>query len=183
VGQAFGWLLVLGGVAIAFGVRVRWAGGGVIAGLWLAFIGWFLAAAAANAHARASSSSTADPPVASLMRSPPAMVRDDLPLSVLVRDGFVKAGQRAFAVVHNGSLAGLVCMEDVRKAPADAWDATSAGDVMTRTDDLVLADPEEPVSRALAKLVRLDVGQLLVVKGGFLLGMLLRRDVERWRAA
>jgi Zn-dependent protease/CBS domain-containing protein len=183
VGQGVGWLLVLGGIAIAFGVRVRGAGGGVVAGLWLAFVGWFLAAAAANAYARACGRSIGDPPVARLMRSPPALVRDDLPLSALVRDGFIKAGERAFAVVHEGRLAGLVCLEDVRKGPADAWDVTSAGDVMTHTDDLVLADPEEPVSSALAKLLRLDVGQLLVVKGGFLLGMLSRRDVERWRAS
>jgi Zn-dependent protease/CBS domain-containing protein len=183
VGQAFGWLLVLGGVAIAFGVRVPPFGGSVVAGLWIAFVGWFLAAAATNAHARASlAPSLVDPPVTRLMRSPPAMVRDDLPLSALVRDGFVKTGERAFAVVREGRLAGLVCVEDVRKLPAEAWDRASAADVMTRTHDLVLADAGEPISSAFAKLVRLDVGQLLVVKGGFLIGVLLRRDVERWRA-
>src|SRR6202008_1676903 len=48
IGQAFGWLFVLLGVAMAFGAYVPFFGRGLIAGLWLAFIGWFLASAAAQ---------------------------------------------------------------------------------------------------------------------------------------
>jgi CBS domain-containing protein len=51
---------------------------------------------------------------------------------------------------------------------------------MTPADRLVVTMPREDVSRALEKMVRADVGQLPVIDGTRLAGMLLRRDVARW---
>src|SRR5262245_14789842 len=42
VGQAFALLLILAGVIMVLGVRVPWLGRGLVPGLWIAFIGWFL---------------------------------------------------------------------------------------------------------------------------------------------
>ncbi|HEY1690561.1 MAG TPA: site-2 protease family protein [Polyangiaceae bacterium] len=52
VGQIFGWMFILAGVAMAFGVHVVFFGTGLVGGLWLAFIGWFLRNAAAQSARR-----------------------------------------------------------------------------------------------------------------------------------
>jgi Zn-dependent protease len=41
-GQAFAWSLIAAGVAMLLGARLPFLGGGLVGGLWLAFIGWFL---------------------------------------------------------------------------------------------------------------------------------------------
>src|SRR5262249_7184060 len=45
-GQAVAWLMIFTGIAMAFGVEVPFFGSGIVSGLWLAFIGWFLSSAA-----------------------------------------------------------------------------------------------------------------------------------------
>lgn len=52
VGQAIAWLLIVSGIAMAFGARVPLLGSGVTNGLWLAFVGWFLHNGAAQAYRR-----------------------------------------------------------------------------------------------------------------------------------
>jgi Zn-dependent protease len=42
LGQAFAWILIATGLAMMLGLRVPVFGGGLVGGLWLAFIGWFL---------------------------------------------------------------------------------------------------------------------------------------------
>lgn len=50
VGQTVAWLLILAGLAMALGVRILFFGTGLINGLWLAFIGWFLNNAALQSY-------------------------------------------------------------------------------------------------------------------------------------
>lgn len=54
VGQAIAWLFIGAGIAMVFGVRLPVLGGGATNGLWLAFVGWFLHGAAAQAYRRLS---------------------------------------------------------------------------------------------------------------------------------
>jgi Zn-dependent protease len=49
-GRVVGWLFIIAGVAMAFGVQLPLFGTGLISGLWLIFIGWFLNSAAANSY-------------------------------------------------------------------------------------------------------------------------------------
>jgi Zn-dependent protease len=41
-GQAFGWALMAIGFGMALGLRVPYFGTGVLSGVWIALIGWFL---------------------------------------------------------------------------------------------------------------------------------------------
>lgn len=51
IGQVFGWLLIITGMAMTFGAHVLFFGTGFAGGLWLAFIGWFLHGAAVQSYA------------------------------------------------------------------------------------------------------------------------------------
>jgi Zn-dependent protease len=50
LGQGIAWLMILGGIAMTFGVRIPFFGTGLGNGLWLAFIGWFLNNASAQSY-------------------------------------------------------------------------------------------------------------------------------------
>lgn len=181
VGQGFGWLLVLMGIAMVLGVQFPILGTGLFNGLWLAFIGWFLRNAAIQSYQQLVIQDVLkNVPVSSLMDPNVPTIPPGTTVAALVHDYFMKSNARAFPVVQDGQVAGLVCLEDVRKVPQDAWQDTTALQVMTPADRLTMAAPDEEASQALTDLASNDVDQVPVVQDGRLVGMLRRRDILRW---
>ncbi|HZU82327.1 MAG TPA: site-2 protease family protein [Polyangiaceae bacterium] len=182
VGQAIGWCFVVLGVAIAFGANVPFFGRGLVAGLWLAFIGWFLSSAAAQSWYRQLAHEALEGvPVSRIMRPPGPMVRGDTDLTTFVNEWLMRSEDHAFLVEDDaGRPVGLVTLSDVRGAPRDRWSQLRVDALMTPIGRLTTTSPREDLAVALDKLARTDVGQLPVVDGGQLVGMLLRRDVARW---
>jgi Zn-dependent protease/CBS domain-containing protein len=182
VGQLFGWLFVVLGVAMAFGTYVPFFGRGLIGGMWLAFIGWFLAAAAGQtwklqlAHEMLEGLT-----VSRLLRPVGVSIPPETSVSSLVIDWLMQHEERSYPVVDvNGRLLGMVTLADVRKAPKDAWDSTPVSRVMTPLDSLVTTSPREDLGQAFDKLVKTDSSELPVVDGDRLVGMLHRFDLSRW---
>ena len=181
VGQAVAWLFIAAGVAMAFGVTLPFFGTGLLSGLWLAFIGWFLNQAAVQGYQQVVINDILEGvPVSRLMRANAPTVTPSMPLSQLVDEYLMGTDERAFPVVEDDRLAGLVCLEDVRKVHRSEWDTTTVGAVMTPASELQVANPREDASEALNMLSTRDVRQVPVVEGGHLVGMLRRRDVLRW---
>lgn len=182
VGQAIGWLFVFLGVAMVFGAQVPFFGRGLVAGMWLAFIGWFLSSTAAASWRRLLVHEVLEGvTVSRLMRAPPRPVRADLDLETFVQEWLMRSDERAFPVVDEGMrLVGLVTIGDVRALPRATWPTTRVGDVMTRAEKLVVTSPREDLADAMDKLARADVSQLPVMDGPQLVGTLTRADVARW---
>ena len=181
VGQALAWAFIIGGVAMIFGVRLPFFGTGFISGLWLVFIGWFLNTAAIQSYRQVVIDDMLEGvPVSRLMRSEAPTVPPTLPISELVDSYIMKTDEHAFPVVQGDQLLGLVCLEDVRRVPRDAWDVTPVGQIMTPASSLDLASPREDANEAFNRLARRDVRQVPVVQDGRLVGMLRRRDITRW---
>jgi Zn-dependent protease/CBS domain-containing protein len=181
VGQAIGWGFVVIGIASAFGARVPFFGGGIIGGLWLAFIGWFLASAAEQSYERLVVQDVLHGAnVARLMRREGAAITADTPLDAAVTQWFMRSDERAFPVVQGADLLGIIARSDVRKVPDMQWPSTLVRDVMTPRAKLVTTTQDEPLDVALSKLTQADVGSLPVLDGPRLVGILERRDVARW---
>lgn len=181
VGQAIAWIFIALGIAMAFGLEVPVLGGGLINGLWLAFIGWFLNNAATQAYRQVVIQDILEGvTVSRVMRSEPPSVPPTLPISSLVDQYLMGTDERGFPVIDQGSLVGMVCLEDIRKIPRDAWDRTTVSQVMTPVKDLDVTTPQEDVSDALDKLSRKDVRQMPVVSDGHVVGLLRRRDILKW---
>jgi Zn-dependent protease/CBS domain-containing protein len=181
VGQAIAWLFIIGGIAMIFGVRLPFFGTGLVGGLWLAFIGWFLNNAAVQSYQQVVVEDMLEGvPVARLMRADAPVVSPNIPISALVDNFIMKTDERGFAVVEDDRMAGMICLEDVRRVPRDQWDATPVSQVMTPASELDVVGPREDASQALDKLARHDVRQVPVLDGGRLVGMLRRRDILRW---
>ncbi|MGH7439710.1 MAG: site-2 protease family protein, partial [Polyangiaceae bacterium] len=181
VGQVIGWLFIVAGIAMSFGLVLPVFGTGFVAGLWLAFIGWFIRSAAAEAYTRlAIDDALAGHTVGELMRRDGASVRPELPLDVLVHDYLVRSDEHAVPVVRDGTLLGLVSISEVRSVPAADWPTQTVGAVMRPTTSLIVATTDEPLSDAFQRMAREDIEQMPVLEGQKLAGVLRRHDVARW---
>ena len=181
VGQAIGWGFIGLGIAMAFGLRVPFFGTGLIGGLWLAFIGWFLQSAAAQARTRvALDEILVGHTVEELMRRHGTVVSPDITIDALVHDYFVPSEERAFPVMRDGRLLGLISISDVRGVVRDDWPSTPVRAAMRGAEALITTTPETPLASAFEQLAQEDVEQLPVLQDGMLVGMLRRRDIARW---
>ena len=181
VGQVIAWLFIVAGISMAFGASVPIFGTGLVGGLWLAFIGWFLNNAAVSSYQQVLLHNVLDGvPVSRLMRRDAPTVPPNESVSDLVHDWLINTDERAFPVVDDGRLVGLICLEDVRRVPKDEWDRTPVRGVMTPRDKLLVVGPDEDAAEAMSKLSTRDVRQIPVVQDDHLVGLLRRRDILRY---
>ncbi len=187
IGQGIAWILIVTGIAMAFGFQVPFFGTGLISGLWLAFIGWFLNSASAQSYQQVEINSILEGvPVSRLMRQNPPTVEPDCTITDLVHTHMMGTDDQSFPVINQGRLDGIITLDDVRKVPRDHWDTTRVAEAMTPSAELVTVAPNEESSEAMNKLVQKDVRQLPVVTGqsgpnpGEFVGLLRRRDIMRW---
>jgi Zn-dependent protease/CBS domain-containing protein len=181
IGQAIGWAFIVLGIAMSFGLNVPFFGSGLVAGMWLAFIGWFVRAGAAQATGKlAIDEALVGHVVGEVMRRDGHAVSPDLPLTAFVHDHLIRDNERALPVVLGDHLLGLVSSSDLRVVPTGNWPWTRVSSVMRPEALLVVTSPHEPLGVAFHRLVQEDVAQLPVLESGRLVGMLHRRDIVRW---
>ncbi len=181
VGHLVAWVFILAGLAMAFGVQIPFLGTGLISGLWLAFIGWFLNNAASQSYQQVVVEDMLEGVLVSrLMRVDAPAVPPDIPVSQLVDQYILGTDEQSFPVLEDERLAGLVCLEDVRKVPRSEWESTLVRQIMTPAEQLEIVSPRQEASEALSRLAGRDIRQMPVVQNGHLVGMLRQRDILRW---
>lgn len=182
-GQGFAWLLIACGLLMIFGYRIPWFGAGPISGLWLVLIGWFLNnAARASYEQHLLRGALQDVSVSELMRPDVDMVPPTLPVDALVSEYIMRRDQRAFPVIENDALLGLVCIADVRALPRERWPEVQVAHIMTPTRDLAFVTPRDTAMEALQRLSDQGVNQLPVIEGSRLRGLVRREDILKWVA-
>lgn len=180
IGQLFAWVLIAIGIAMMFGARVPIFGTGLVSGLWLAFIGWFLNNAALMSYRQLLvRDALEDVPVARVMQSRFDSVDPDLTVDQLVDEHMAPSDQRAFPVIQAGRFIGLVCPRDLRKIGRERWPQKKVRDIMTPADSLVHIAPSEDAADAMLALSRNNVNQLPVVENGQVRGLIRREDILR----
>ncbi|NIR30553.1 MAG: CBS domain-containing protein [Gammaproteobacteria bacterium] len=183
MGQAFAWLLMITGFGMMLGLRMPIFGTGLINGLWLAFIGWFLNNAALMSYRQLLiKESLENVPVARVMKTDFATVDPDMPVQALVDDYLLHRDQRAYPVIDGERLVGLVCQQDVRKVAREAWAQTKVRDIWTPADAVSIVHPDDDAAEAMHRLSQRNVNQLPVVEGGRVRGLLRREDILKWLA-
>lgn len=181
IGQGFAWLLILTGIAMAFGIQVPLFGSGIVGGIWLAFVGWFLSNAATRSLQQVQVEDILDGVTAErLMRADVPTVAPDTTVSDLVQDYIMATDERAFPVMEGDRMVGLVTMEDVREIESNDRDSFTVGEIMTPAEELVTVASQEEASDALRKLIQRDVRQVPVLRNGVFVGMVRRRDIIHW---
>jgi len=180
-GQVIAWLLMAIGFLMIIGLRVPFFGTGLVSGLWLIFIGWFLNNAALLSYRQLIvRESLEGVPVSRLMQTRFTRVDPDMRISTLLDEHVMASGQRAFPVEQAGKLVGMVCVRDLHKRSRDAWDATTVREIMTPAEQLAIVSPQDDAFDVLALLGQRDLNQLPVVEDGRLLGLIRREDILKW---
>jgi len=175
-GQAFGWVLAGAGFLMLLGTQLPYLGGGLIGGLWLMLIGWFLhQAAQVGTRQLLVRHSLQQVPVAELMRTDLIRVDPHLQIKQLFDHGPAPA---AVAVEDHGRFVGLVSGEDLSAHPAPP--DTAVEDIMTPSERLPAVTPQQEAFGALQQMNGRGLSQLPVVDGDRLVGLLQREDVLQW---
>lgn len=181
MGQAFAWFLIVVGLVMIFGARVPIFGTGLINGLWLAFIGWFLNNAALISYQQLLvREALEDVPVSRIMQSSVSTIDPGVPVSTLVDEHLMRSDQRAYPVVEGERFVGLVCLEDVRKLARQAWPHTKIREIMTRAAYVAAVAADDDAAEAMLVLTRRRVNQLPVVENGKVQGIVRRESGYRY---
>lgn len=181
VGQGIAWLMILGGIAMVFGIQIPFFGAGFVDGVWLALIGWFLHSAAVQGYQQVVIEDLLEGvPVTRIMRRQAPAVPPNMTVDTLVHDQIMGSDDQAFPVLEGDQMIGLVTLNDVRKVPRQEWARTFTKDIMTTSKDLVIATPDEDAAEAFESLRRKEIRQIPVVDHGRMLGLLRRKDIVRW---
>jgi Zn-dependent protease len=181
VGQGIAWLMITSGIAMIFGIRIPFFGQGLVNGVWLILIGWFLNNAAIRSYRQLVVRDVLENvPVRQMTKRNPPTVSGDISVENLIEDHIMQTDDHAFPVMEEGKLAGIVCLDDVRRVPAAERPTKTVSEIMTPKSELIAIGPDDPANDALDEISKRSIRQLIVLENGKLFGLVRRRDIVRY---
>jgi Zn-dependent protease len=179
LGRAAGWGMVAFGALILTGVLAS----DTFSGIWLIFIGIFLAQAARSAEAQAAFSDRIDHlRVQDVMDAEPVAIPEQLPLDRAEGEYFLRYGWPWFPVVDAaGRLVGVVSREAVQSVPDSIRGGRPTASVMARDDggDGLRAQLEDPLEALLTHEGLGRLGAVMAVDGDGVLRGIVTIDAVR----
>jgi Zn-dependent protease len=175
----------LGGYAmIGLGAYLWLAADRAVTGIWLGFIGFFLASAARSAEQSAQFSGRIEHiRVADVMDEEPVAIPERAPLAEAEQSYFLRYGWPWFPVVDSsGRLVGVVSREAVESVPAGERETRTVDSVMARDDGSsgLRVRLEEPLESLLSQEGLARLGAIMAVDGeGVLRGIVTVDAVRR----
>ncbi len=167
-------LMVLGGLQIFTG--------SLIGGLWFIFIGMFLRGVAESGYQEMVMKQALEGvQVQEVMIPEVVSVQPNLPLNRLIKDYFFRYGYRGFPVIQEGAVLGVVSLSNVKDIPETEQQTRTVAEVMTPISDKITIPPETPLTEALQKMIREEIGRLLVVQSNQkMVGMITKNGLLRF---
>jgi len=175
VGQGVGYLFIAGGISIMFLLR-EW-----FSGLWLVFIGWFLAKTASASYRQsqwcealrgvsASQVMTADCPI----------ISSNVTINRLVQEYVLTSGCYFFLVTDGDGVKGILTLNDIKAVAQQNWDVTPVGEIMTPVDRVKVTNPEQDALSILEDMDENDINHMPVVSEGRVIGLITRDNLMRF---
>lgn len=148
-------------------------------GLWVSFIGWFIANASTASYQQvALRELLAGHTVRKVMMTDCPHLLPRLTLDVVVDHVVLPSGRRCFPVVEHEQLRGLLTLHRIKKVPRDRWTTTRVEDVMIPLAELKTVRSEDELVTVIKQMTAEDINQFPVVDGaGRLVGMVARDNV------
>lgn len=175
VGRGIGYLFMAGGLGIVL-LLGDWLGG-----LWFAFIGWFLENVASASYQQARlREALRGVSAGELMSQDCVIVPPSITVEELVRDYVLPRGSRCAVVAREGRLAGMLTMANIRGLPQGQWPFTPVGNVAIPLARLRVAPPGDAALEVLERMEEEDIGQVVVLRGEEVLGVLFREHILRY---
>ena len=154
---------------------------GMPGGLWLMLIGWFLHTAAQISYQQAGFQQTfSGVRVKDIMAKNLVTIRPNATLEEAVNDYFLRYGYGGFPVVADGKYLGMITLKEIKAVPREKHKHTEISDVYLRRDAKWEMSPDEEVLQALEKMLKEDVGRLVVREGDRITGLITRNGIARY---
>lgn len=171
-GSAFAFLLISIGFIVTFTTS--------LIGLWYVLMGWLLYQAGHSSYTQVVlKNSLSGIYVSEVMTERVITVPPYITIEKLV-DQFYKYKVGAFPVVEdNGSVSGLVSLNDVKSVPKNKWYLTRVDDIMTAVEECYILRPDEEAVEAMMKMANNNANRILVMENGELKGILSNTDMMR----
>lgn len=172
---------IVGMVLIGIGVFELFFLGALVGGLWLMAIGWFLSQAATASFTHLQLKTVLDDVPASRL-----MTREliDVPSGTTVQEAvdeyFMRHNYNAFPVQGATGDTGLVTMKKVRQLPRERWESTPIDEIAEPLSEMCTVSPSGPAGEVVDKLMKGEVGRVVVVDNGEVVGLITPRDLVRW---
>lgn len=165
---------------IAFGAVEIFAGV-LIGGLWLIFIGLFLRSAASSGYRNVIVEQVlSGARVGEIMVRDPIVLGPDETVAGAIENYFLRYGFGGFPVAADGKVLGVVTLAQVRECPASERTSRRISEVMQPADRTIEIAPGAGVIDAIRQMAAADIGRLLVVDQGKLVGLVTRTGVTRY---
>ncbi len=155
--------------------------GALITGLWLAFIGVFVHTAARDEERRLRSRQLlAGVRVADAMTADPRTAPGTLTAQTFIEHYLVGARHSCYPVVGpDGSVLGMITLTQLRQIAPERRATSLLCDIAVPLNELATAMPSEPVTALLERLTKAPGGQVLVLEGGRVVGIVTANDIAR----
>jgi Zn-dependent protease/predicted transcriptional regulator len=169
---------------IVFGAWYALSKGQWQAGLWYAFIGWFLLNAAQESVAQIAVRETLSGlHAADVMSQEVPTVPRDISLEDYSQE-VLRTGRRCHLVITDDRLVGMMNVPLLNSVRRDEWEHNSVQAVMIPRDKILWARPDEPLLGLLERLLAADINQMPVVSGtenngSHIIGMITRDSILR----
>jgi Zn-dependent protease/CBS domain-containing protein len=174
VGRGFAWVLIAWGMLNFF--AGNWLGG-----IWIGLIGLFLNNAAQAGYQQVIVRQALEgEPVRRFMNPDPIVVSPALDLLHWVEDFVYRYHHRAFPVVTDGRLEGLITTQALSDIPRGEWAEHTVGEVMGNDLQAVTIAADTDALEALRKMQQTGSSRLLVIAGDRLLGIVSLKDLLRF---
>jgi len=172
---------MLGYGLVGLGILSLVGGGGLVGGLWIIFIGWFLASAAATSYQQLLLTEVLRGLSAREGMTPsPETVPPDMPLEVLVHQHFLRRPFSSFPVTEDGMVVGLVTLGQVKGLPREQWEGMRVAELMYPLEETAVVTPEAPMSEVMERLFASPARRVVVARDRQVVGIVSATDVARW---
>jgi Zn-dependent protease len=167
-------------ILIGFGL-VEFLAGAMVAGVWLAFIGWFIFTAAHTDEALALTRNALDGVrVGDAMTAHPHTAPAGITVQDFIERYLLGDRHSAYPVEnHDGSISGLITLAQLREVEPSSRSTTTVGEIAVPLERVSTATPGEPVTTLLERLASDGSSRALVVDAGRVVGIVTASDLTR----
>lgn len=167
-------------ILIGFGF-VEFLAGAFVAGIWLAFIGWFIFTAAHTDETRIlARNALTGVRVAETMTAHPHTAPAQITVDDFIEQYLLRDRHSAYPVeAPDGSISGLITLTQIRQVLPSRRSETLVGEMAVPLDRVPTATPNEPVTTLLERLSTDGQNRALVVDRGRVVGIVTASDLTR----
>ncbi|MCS7203788.1 MAG: site-2 protease family protein [Thermodesulfovibrio sp.] len=154
---------------------------GVPTGLWLILVGWFLYSAAYGSYQQSTLQALLENvKVKDLMVRDLITIYPSMKIQEVINNYFLKYGYTGFPVVYEGKYLGILSLKDIRNIPEKDRIHKEVSEYYGRHKLDWEVSPEDSVISALEKMIKNDIGRLVILDGEKITGMITRNGISKF---